>query len=217
MRAFDLVIFDLDGTLVDTRRNLAGIVNHARSRFGLPPLAMDVITGYIGDGVRKLTERSFAGTGVDVADALDVLLARYRGHAADDVTFYPGVLPVLDSLAAGGVRLALVTNKPHEAALPMLGSLDIGQRFALIVGGGRLPQQKPHPLPVRHTLETLGVPADRALLVGDGPQDLAAGRGAGVKVCAALFGFTPPSALLALGPDYAIERMADLPAIVLAG
>lgn len=195
--AGQLLIFDLDGTLIDSRKDLATSVNLMRRHYGLDPLPMDRIVGFIGDGVRSLVERSLAGTGIGVDEAIAVQRPLYRAHLNDETTLYEGVAGGLQRLHAAGHALAVATNKPVDATEMILVNLGIRKLFACVYGGGAGFALKPDPAMVFDAMKRTGVPAADTWLVGDNHTDIEAARRAGVKSIYAAWGFGERNALSA--------------------
>jgi phosphoglycolate phosphatase len=212
---YDAVLFDLDGTLVDSLPDIAATANRALAWYGLPPLRQEEVKGFVGWGVRHLVEGCFAGRVADVEEAIRVFRRFYVEHPCERTTVYRGVRETLDALA--GVPFGVVTNKPQAVSEAVLAALDLSRRFALVVGGDALPQRKPDPAPVEHAMRRLGVAPDRTLFVGDGVPDLQAARGARVDVCLVAWGYGSPSELQAAGPDYFVEGFGELLSIVRGG
>ena len=184
-----LLIFDLDGTLVDSRADLAAAINHVRGEFGLTPLPLETISGFVGNGARKLVERSFDGTGVDIDEAMRLYQAFYASHYAVHTTCYPGVEEGLERLAAYGHKLALLTNKPGDPSREILRHFGLKRFFVSVVGGGDVARLKPEPDGVFQCLEAAGVPASNAWMVGDHYTDLAVAKNAGIKSAFVRYGF----------------------------
>lgn len=183
-------LFDLDGTLVDSRADLALAVNLTRQDFGLPPRSLDEVVACVGEGVRVLIERSCP----ERPELWDEMLVRqrqhYRAHLLDRTALYPGVAATLEALAGAGWRLGVVTNKPSPVTLPILEGLGIRRFFGAVVGGGDCAALKPDPEPLRLAARQMGVALDEAdWMVGDHFTDLEAGRRAGVRRCFCRFGF----------------------------
>lgn len=192
---FRACLFDLDGTLVETAPDLCRAANHALAAIGRPTLSLDQVRHMIGDGARALLVKGLTATGGTVEAAelqglVDVMLAYYADHIADESRPFPGVAAALDALRGQGVRLAVVTNKPGALTRLLLDRLGMLDGFDAIVGGDELPVRKPHPGHVTGTLHRLGVPAWQSVLVGDSHNDVAAGHAAGVPVVAVSFGYT---------------------------
>lgn len=184
-----LLIFDLDGTLIDSRRDLTTAVNLTRAHYGLPPLPVEAVTSYIGDGVLRLITRALDGTGIDPRDALPLQAAFYREHLADETVLYPGVAEGLQRLQEAGHLLALATNKPAEACELILRHFGIREHFRWVLGGGDVPRLKPAPDPILHILRAGGLAADGTWVIGDHHTDLEAARRAGVRSVFAAWGF----------------------------
>lgn len=172
------IIFDLDGTLLDSVADLAVSVNHARGHFGLSPIPQSEVAGYVGDGVRLLLERSFKGTGVETEDARKVMAAHYEVQMFKQTRPYPGVAETLPLLPQ---KKAVATNKPERFVRPLLEKRDILQFFDMIVGGDTLPVMKPDPAVVDHISTELKVPAGEIAIVGDHRTDLELARRCGCK------------------------------------
>ncbi len=210
----DAVLFDLDGTLVDSARDLMDAVNAVLAEEGLRAVDLDETRAMIGDGARVLLERALARTGGDPGAApglLPRLLALYEAGASRHTRPYPGVVETLEALRAAGLRLAVVTNKPERAARLVLADMGLDRYFEAVIGGDTLPRRKPDPAPVHEALRRLGVAPDRAAMVGDNHHDVEAGRAAGLRVVAVSYGYAhrPPAEL---GADRLIDAFAELPA-----
>jgi phosphoglycolate phosphatase len=191
--AIKAVLFDLDGTLVDSARDLTEALNRLLSGRGLKTLSLDAVKGMIGDGVLKLVERGLAASGGNPAEApalVPAFLALYEGNAAAFTRPYPGAAAALERLAHMGVHLGVVTNKPYAATREILHSLGLARYFASVVGGDTLPERKPHPAPLLHSARQLGASAAETLMVGDNHHDVAAARAAGMSVLAVTWGYS---------------------------
>jgi phosphoglycolate phosphatase len=186
------VLFDLDGTLVDSRADLALGVNLTRRELGLPPLAEDAVTSFVGDGVRTLLRRALPEAPQALEEALGIFGRHYGAHLLDRTRLYPGVAEAMASLAGAGFRLGLVTNKSREFTLPVLEGLGIAHRFAAIVAGGEGGALKPDPRPLAAALAMAGARADGSWMAGDHVTDLEAGRRAGLRRCWCRYGFGDP-------------------------
>ena len=210
-----LVTFDLDGTLVDSRGDIAAACNHALGSLGRPELPLATISGFVGDGGRKLLERALKVEAE--APIVDVALAAfdgyYRAHPAVHTVFLPGAREALDALREH--PLALATNKRRGATLAVLEALGIRERFAAVSAGGDGPL-KPDPECLLRLCRALSVSAADTFMVGDGPQDIGAGRAAGCITVAVLGGFHDEAKLRALAPDYLLRTLHELPAVVTA-
>jgi phosphoglycolate phosphatase len=188
---FDIVGFDLDGTLLDTSRDLGAAVNHALGLIGRTAVPESAVSGLIGGGSRLMLRRALALTGgedgVDIDSLYPRLLAYYEAHIAVHTALYPGGAAMLDALEAAGVRLALVTNKPEELALKLLDALDLRARFGCVIGGGGAYPLKPAPDVLHAMVAALG--GGRAAYVGDTTFDTRAAQAAGLPCIAVSFGF----------------------------
>jgi len=196
---FDIVIFDLDGTLADTTLDLAAALNHALERMGRSAIPADEIRRMVGHGVRALLHKGLAATG-DANEALvdqgfPLFLDYYAAHIADHSRPYDGVEAALDRLEAIGVRRAICTNKLEGLTRRLVGALGWQDRFDAIVGGDTLPQRKPDAAPVHEAISRAG--GGRAIFVGDSISDTEAARAAGIACIALTFGFSdrPPDQL----------------------
>lgn len=189
---FDVVVFDLDGTLADTALDLTASLNHALTELGRAPIPAEQVRRMVGHGARALLTKGLAATGT-VSDALvdrgfPLLIDYYADHIADHAQPYDGVETALDALAAEGVKLAICTNKPEALTHALVAALGWGGRFAGIVGGDTLPQRKPDPAPVREAIRRAG--GGQAAFVGDSISDTDAARAAGLPCIALTFGFS---------------------------
>ena len=209
------VLFDLDGTLVDTRVDLARAVNHARARLGYPPDDEDRVTSFIGDGARVLLAGSLGTQETALVDrAVAEFMAHYTAHCVDHATLYPGVVEVLAALAA--CRLGVVSNKYLEATERILAGLGIRDRFSVVMGGDSLPTRKPDPAVIVEACARLGVPPAETVMVGDNQHDVNAGRGAGCLTVGVTYGLAPRDLLEQARPDVLIHRLPDLLPVVFA-
>jgi phosphoglycolate phosphatase len=207
---FDLVGFDLDGTLLDTSGDLAAAVNHVLQGANCPPLTVAQVKANVGGGARRMLARSLADAGCD-DDAFprlyEEMLAYYAEHIAVETTPYEGVTAALDALAARGVEAAIVTNKVEALACKLLDALSLTTRFATVIGGDTVSESKPSPVPIREMITRCG--GERAAFVGDSIYDIEAGRAAGLPTVAVSFGFLDRP-VEALGADAVIDSFAEL-------
>ncbi|HEY8565461.1 MAG TPA: phosphoglycolate phosphatase [Beijerinckiaceae bacterium] len=214
----DAVLLDLDGTLVDSARDLQEALNRLLAEEGLRSLDLSEVKGMIGDGVRKLLERALAAAGSDPA-RVDALLPRYlalyEGAASHHTDVYPGVRDTLQELRGEGLHLAVVTNKPEAATRIVLEALGLDAFLDAVIGGDTLPQRKPDPAPLHEALRRLGVGPDRAVMVGDNHHDVNAARAAGVRAIVVGYGYAH-GAPEGFGADGLIDAFAELPAALRA-
>lgn len=213
MRAFDLVVFDLDGTLVDSRRDLADSVNALLEERGAAPLPESTVGAMVGDGAKQLVERAFAASGLaDDGGALARFLELYDARLINHTRPYDGMAATLESLAARGIRRAVFTNKPQAAAERVLAGLGLARWFdSGVLGAEGAHPRKPDPAGLVWLAREAGVDIARTLLVGDASQDVETARRAGARICVARygFGFTTAEPLLD-GTEILIDAPAQL-------
>jgi phosphoglycolate phosphatase len=207
-----LVVFDLDGTLVDSAQDLATGVNEALARVapGRPPLPLEVVKAFVGDGAAILIARTLRHAGLDLRkeEVLPVFLECYARHLLDTTRLYPGVLEALDHLADR--TLAVLSNKPGELCRALLGGLGVASRFARIWGPDDAGAHKPSPQGLRRLVADLGFATAESAMVGDSGADVAAGRAAGMRTISVLWGLHPAS-LSAEPADRTIDDVGALP------
>jgi phosphoglycolate phosphatase len=208
-RSIDLVMFDLDGTLADTGRDLADAVNYTRTRFDLalwPDLA---VLAHVGRGVEHLLRHAIPEMSGDrSAEALRVFLERYENHLLDATVLYPSAREALQYF--GRKRRALVSNKLHRLVLAVLRGLGIEHCFDIVLGGDSALHKKPDPALLRQALARFELPAERALMIGDGDTDIEAGKRAGVLTCAVTYGLGQKDDLMAANPDFVIHHLSEI-------
>jgi phosphoglycolate phosphatase len=215
---YQLVIFDLDGTLIDSKQDLVDSVNATRAFLQLPPLDAAVIASYVGHGAAVLIRRVMGPEASEdtVATALDYFVRYYHDHCLDATTLYEGSREMLDALRAADVQMAILTNKPVRISHRIIEGLGLGGHFFRIYGGNSFEQKKPHPVGIETLLRESGMAASATLMVGDSNVDIETARNAGVDACGVKFGFAPES-LADARPDYLIGHMAELTPVVLPG
>jgi len=213
----DLLIFDLDGTLIDSRLDLANAVNATRAHMGKPPLDNERVYTYVGNGAPVLIQRAMGegATEAELKQALDYFLKYYREHCLDCTTLYPGVRESLDRLAAAGKQMAVLTNKPTPVSRTILEGLGVASLFLRIYGGNSFEFKKPDPIGVTTLMEVAEVPRERTLMIGDSSVDVETARNAGIACCGVTYGFQPES-LDNPAPDVKLDRMEDVADWVLA-
>lgn len=210
------VVFDLDGTLVDSLHDIVHAVEVAMRAHGVAPPGPNVIAGFVGDGARLLVSRALglSPTEPRVDAVLATYLAYYEAHPVENTVPMPGALEVLDAL--DGVTLAVCTNKPRHIADLVLSRLGISRRFAALVGGGDTARGKPDAEPLLAIARRLGTPPTRLAMVGDGIQDVHCGRAAGAYTVAVLGGSGTAESLRKAQPNALISNLSELPAALLA-
>ena len=221
-RPIKLVIFDLDGTLIDSRLDLVHSVNAALRHIGRPELPEDVIASYVGDGAPILIQRALGGETVDesvVRKGLEFFLSYYRQHKLDHTTVYPGVAEALAAIqnSQNGVprQMAVLSNKPVIPSRAIVEALGLGPFFSQIYGGNSFSTKKPDPEGVRTLLEEHGARPEQSVIVGDSNVDIRTGRNAGLHTIGVTYGFAPHT-LQDEPPDVLVDSPRDF-ADVFAG
>lgn len=209
------IVFDLDGTLVDTAPDLVRALNQTLDLEGLPRVRLASVRGFVGQGAHALIERGAGLAGVRFsADRMSQLTAAfidfYRADIARDSAAFPGAADALSALAALGAKLAICTNKRTDLSLQLLDALGLSTRFSAIVGADAVANRKPHPDHYRAAVAQAGGVVRRSLMVGDTAADVAAARGAGAPVAIVAFGYCDGGAEK-LGADALLYRFSDLP------
>jgi phosphoglycolate phosphatase len=234
LRPFDplrlrLLVFDLDGTLVDSRLDLIHSVNATLHHLGRPELAGDLIASYVGDGAPALVRRALGDTKDEALldEALNYFLGYYRIHKLDHTMVYEGIPEVLTALATSSTpapaattsskfssngaprHMAVLSNKPVNPSRAIVQALGLADFFVSVYGGNSFATKKPDPLGVRTILEETGVAADEALIIGDSSVDVLTGRNAGLWTCGVKYGFAPHT-LEEVPPDVLVETPREL-------
>ncbi len=184
------VLFDLDGTLVDSLDDLADAANHVRQAFSLPLLTVEDVRMKVGKGSLNLIQQTLPGfPDTDIDRALAMFLDFNRQHIAEKSRLYPGMLDTLQELAARGTRMAVITNKNEDLCALLLRDLGIHGLFESMCGGDTYPERKPSPLPLLNTAEKLGAAPQDCIMIGDSINDIEAGRLAGMTTIACTWGY----------------------------
>jgi len=207
----DLVIFDLDGTLIDSSRDLANSVNATRANLHLPPLENQTVYSYVGNGAPVLIRKALGPeyTDDEVQDALMYFLGYYREHMLDHTVLYPGVGEVLDCFRDARIRMAVLTNKPVRFSQAIIDGLALTAHFMRVYGGNSFEQKKPHPIGIETLMNECGASRDRTLMVGDSSVDVQTARNAQVQVCGVTWGFQPET-FAECPPDFLIHHPEEL-------
>ena len=218
--AFSHVIFDLDGTILNTLEDLAAAGNHTCETHGWPTFAVDEYRYKVGNGMLKLVERfmpaEYAGDGRMFEQTLAEFRAYYGEHKEDHTAPYAGTIEMLDRLRAAGVQLAVLTNKDHISAAPLIEKYFGSERFALVQGRVDAFPPKPEAPVTLHVMEELGANPATTLYVGDSNVDILTGHNAGLKSAGVSWGFRGRAELEAAGADYVVDTQAELAALVRA-
>ena len=211
----DLLIFDLDGTLIDSKRDLTDSVNATRAWKDLPPLPDDIVSAYVGNGASMLIRRALPHlTDEEHAEAHKFFLQYYRDHMLDATTLYAGVREALDRLHAGSVTMAILTNKPVKFSVHLIAGLHLDRHFFRIYGGNSFDEKKPHPVGIEKLLEESGGDRTSTIMVGDSAVDVNTARNANVQACGVSWGFQPETFEHA-PPDFVIDDLGALADMVL--
>ncbi|HTJ84279.1 MAG TPA: HAD hydrolase-like protein [Polyangiaceae bacterium] len=210
------VVFDLDGTLIDSRGDIAAAVNHALLAAGRAALPATTIARFVGDGSRSLVARAakLAETDDEVDRLLESFLTYYEAHPIDFSRWVDGAPAVLDRVAELGMPIALCTNKARGVTDAVLGALGVRTRFRAIYAGGDGPEKKPAPGPLLTLAKKLGCEPSNLVMVGDGPQDVECARRVGCRVIGIASGYSPRERVVAAKPDVVLDGLAELPDVV---
>jgi phosphoglycolate phosphatase len=209
------VIFDLDGTLVDTAPDLMAATNHVLHSLGRRAITMEEVRAFVGHGARKLIERGCAATG-GMPDAAEMerqfqsFLAYYSANIASAGSkAFPGVVSLLETCARRGIRAGVCTNKLEGLSVRLLDALDLSRHFGCVIGPDTIGIAKPDPAPYREAARRLGVDPAETIMVGDSETDILTARASGVPVIAVPFGYTPEP-VQAYGPDHVVSHFDEI-------
>jgi phosphoglycolate phosphatase len=214
------IVFDLDGTLIDTAPDLVDTLNVVFAREGWPPVPYETARNTIGGGARMMIARGIAAEGIAVAPAkIEQLfadfIAHYTAHVADRSRPFPGLTDALDALASDGYRFAVCTNKLERLSVLLLKQLKLADRFAAICGQDTFGMQKPDPEVLRRTVTAAGGSLTHAIMIGDSVTDIRTARAAGIPVIAVDFGYSDRP-VSEFGPDRIISHFAQLRSAIAA-
>lgn len=209
----DLLVFDLDGTLIDSKDDLVHSVNAARRRMGLPPLPEETVASYVGRGVVMLMKQALGEIATDdiVSQAVEFFFEYYREHMLDHTVPYPGVRETLDRLQSR--RMAVLTNKPVLFSQAILDGLDLSRYFVRVYGGNSFAQKKPDPMGLFALMQESDVTGERTMMVGDSETDVLVGRNAGAWTCGVTYGLSPET-LKITPPDFLLDDLRELPLVL---
>ena len=210
------VLLDLDGTLIDSQRDLANSVNASRDHLGLAPIEDKLIYSYVGNGAPVLIRRALGPDALqtDVDKALEFFLHFYHDHMLEHTTLYPGVRVALDRLHEAGHQLTVLTNKPWRISEAIVEGLGLKAHFQRVYGGNSFAEKKPHPVGIDTLVSELNWPRETTIMVGDSSVDIRTARNAGVMACGVTYGFQPET-LKTDPPDLLIDNMTELADYVL--
>jgi len=211
-----LILFDLDGTLVDSVPDLAYCIDGMMTQIGRPPWGEARVREWVGNGVERLVKRALIGqlNGEPNADeytqALPLFMALYTEHNGKRSQLYPGVMRGLENLKQAGFNLACVTNKADQFTQPLLKALGIYDYFSLITSGDTLPKKKPDPMPLTHTAMHFQLSPEQSLMIGDSSNDVKAARAAGFGIVCVPYGYNHGEDINLSNPDAVIDSIAKL-------
>ncbi len=211
-----LVLIDLDGTLVDSVPDLTRSVDAMMAALGRPPRGEAAVRNWVGNGVERLVKRALTGTLHDEPEPADfdraypIFLQRYAVHNGERARLYPGVRDGLAALADRGVHLGCITNKAARFTEPLLAALGVSEHFGIVLSGDSLPEKKPSPRPLLHAAAHFGIAPADALMVGDSISDVKAARAAGFPVVCVSYGYNHGLDIRSAGPDAVVDSLAEL-------
>jgi phosphoglycolate phosphatase len=211
----ELVVFDLDGTLIDSKADLANAVNATRRELGLDRLPDELVFSYVGNGAPVLIRKAL-GAGYpqeQYEKSVEFFLRYYREHMLDHTRLYPGAREALERMRAAGIQLAVLTNKPVRFSRDLIGGLGVAGHFAVIYGGNSFETKKPHPEGLRTIMRELDARPETTLVVGDSAVDVRTARAAGTWVCGVTYGFQPETLALE-PPDFTVSGLPELARIL---
>jgi phosphoglycolate phosphatase len=215
MSRFCHLIFDLDGTLVDTQADLAVAANYMLEQLDLPPRSVQQVGSYIGHGARVLVERVLgSGQAHQTAHGFDLFMRYYAEHLVDQSVVYPGIDQVLAAAQAQGMVLSVLTNKPEAPSRGIMSGLGLMPFFGRLVGGDTLPTKKPNPYGVAYLQRLTGVSLPETLLIGDSSIDMETGQRASIATCGVRWGFSPEG-LSHYAPEFIVDSAEELLAVIL--
>ena len=216
IRKPEMILIDVDGTLVDSVPDLAWCVDAMLATLGRPARGGAAVRNWVGNGVERLVERALTGKldGVPAADdfqrAFPVFLELYAGNTSERSRLYPGVREALEHFRANGYALGCVTNKAARFTEPLLADLGIAGYFSIIISGDTLPQKKPDPAPLLHAADFFGVAPEAALMIGDSVSDVKAARAAGFQIVCMSYGYNHGEDIRDAHPDAVVDTMTEI-------
>ena len=216
----EMVLIDVDGTLIDSVPDLANCVDMMMARLGLPLRGESQVRLWVGNGVERLVRRALVGSIDGEPDALlfneayPLYLKLYEANVSERSVLYPGVREGLTWLRQQGFKLGCVTNKAAQFTLPLLKDLGLYDDFGFVVCGDTLPQKKPHPAPLLYAAKHFGVSPQQSLMLGDSVSDVQAARAAGFKIICMSYGYNHGQDIRTAHPDAVIDSMAELPQLL---
>lgn len=209
MISVDLLIFDLDGTLIDSKEDITDAVNHARAQFDLKPVGVELVVNAIGNGVQSLISKILDSERTDLKDGvLNAFRKRYMENLLDKTRLWPGAKKTLEHFR--GKKKALLTNKPKNFTIKILEGLNIRNHFEFVECADLPIEKKPNPVGINRVLNFFGTDPGRAVIVGDSPVDVETGRASGVKTCVISDGYSDTETIAKSKPDLIIKTISEL-------
>lgn len=212
----EMILIDVDGTLVDSVPDLAYCVDEMMKQMDRPPYGEDMVRNWVGNGVERLVRRALIGQldgepdEVDFEKAYPIFLELYTENTSKRSVLYPGISEGLDFLQAAGYRLGCVTNKAAQFTIPLLKDLGIYAYFEIVISGDTLAKKKPDPLPLLHAAEYFAAEPANALMIGDSQSDVKAARAAGFRIICMSYGYNHGEDIREYKPDAVIDSMAEI-------
>ena len=216
-----MVLIDVDGTLVDSVPDLTFCVDEMMKQVAMPVRGEAAVRQWVGNGVQRLVERALTNDLDGHPDAalferaMPIFMDLYAENTSKRSRLYDGVLEGLDFLqSCQGLKIGCVTNKAAQFTLPLLKDLGIFDRFEIVISGDTLPEKKPHPMPLLHAAETLGVKPEDAMMIGDSKSDVKAARAAGFNIICMTYGYNHGEDIRHYSPDAVIDSMTELSGLI---
>jgi phosphoglycolate phosphatase len=216
MRKPEMILIDVDGTLVDSVPDLAYCVDAMMAKLGGPPRGEDEVRNWVGNGVERLVRRALTGSldgepdEADFERAYPLFLDLYADNTSKRSCLYPGVRAGVDMLKAAGYPLGCVTNKAAQFTEPLLKDLGLYGDFSIVISGDTLPKKKPDPAPLLHAAEFFGCAPEAALMIGDSVSDVRAARAAGFRIICMSYGYNHGVDIRDAQPDAVVDRMTEI-------
>jgi phosphoglycolate phosphatase len=216
LTAPELLIFDLDGTVVDSQTDLTRAVNLTRADYGLEALSVETVSGYLGSGIKILVDRVMPRESIknaaDIVQALEKFKNYYAAHILDTTKPYNGIMQILEKYQ--NKKKVILSNKSENFSKEIINKLELSKYFLEVWGGDTLDEKKPSPKPILELLKKFDVPAENAVMIGDGVNDILASRAAGVKSIATLYGYSNKNEIISLSPDFTVNTPSEITNII---
>lgn len=212
--SIDMVVFDMDGTVIDTSGDLVVTANEARNQMGLPPLSTQLIHSCVGDALLPLIEKLFHDAPDRIQEAVRVFQQTYKRHVLSNTIPYPEIGTVFQQLRRQGIRVGILSNKPSELVRIPLYHFNLSPLLHFIYGGDSFRERKPSPRPIQRILVHFSLEPGRCVMVGDAPSDILAGREAGTRTIAVTYGFSSAQSLIEANPDIVVHSPAEILSVI---